>query len=194
MHWPYNIGSSTEYLYGVEGGHHRIPTGNVLLGVSCRTDVGHLPLVQSRPTRTWLRLLARRVRWRDWIGRCVIAALVLPSLGPLPWLLFGAPVEAGAAATHQPHVHDHSSAPHDHGSPSDAPGSPTHPADHDCLACQVLAQLGRCCSLPVPTAPAPQHYPVTGAVALPEAPARLDAPFALTPPARAPPRRAGSDT
>jgi len=137
-----------------------------------------------------LRRTCRRARWRAWIGRYVIAALVLPSLGPLPWLLAGVAVDAHAAVAHHALDHDHTGHGHgDHGNPFDVPGSPTHPADHDCFACQVLAQLGRCCTLPAPAVLAPRDTAAICALLCSEAPVEIPSFFALVPPARAPPPR-----
>ena len=128
------------------------------------------------------------VRWRSWIARYVIVALVLPALGPLPWLVADAAAEAHAAAAHHAHGHDHGhedGAPHHHG-PSSAPGSPAHPDDHNCLACQVLAHLG---ALPASWAPQPQYTLATCAVTCGGALVTLVSSFAPVPPARGPPLR-----
>jgi hypothetical protein len=72
---------------------------------------------------------------------------------------------------------------------SDIPGSPTHPADHDCVQCQVLKHLARCVLA----------QPVAVEVMLPAGcPVRPNAraesqharEVALVPPVRAPPPRA----
>jgi hypothetical protein len=133
-------------------------------------------------------MLNRRSRWRWWIAGYVIAALALPALGPLPWLL--AAVDGGApviAAHEHEHAHGAASHVHHHHDASDVPGSPTHPADHNCFACQVLAHLGRWLAIvaPSPALPWPAASfpapPPARAVALPFAR------FAFKPPARAPP-------
>jgi hypothetical protein len=134
------------------------------------------------------RKLARRVRlrWRFWVAYGVLAGLVWPSLGPLPWI-------AEAAAHHHFVAHaidaddDGAAAPgHHHDDASDIPGSPTHPVDHDCLQCQVLKHLSRCVLLQpgVPDVPLPAGSPVQpSAGSESQYPARI----AALPPARAPP-------
>jgi len=133
------------------------------------------------------RIRSGRARWRLWIACYVIAALVLPALGPLPWMLTGV---GGASHIVAAEPHEHGSAAHvhhDHHDRSDVPGSPTHPSDHNCLACQVLAQLGRCCAWWSPPAVEAAVVPCLLAILFAEAPLRLASRFALTPPARAPP-------
>jgi hypothetical protein len=131
---------------------------------------------------------SRRDRWRSWVAHCALVALVWPSLGTLPWLAmdFGASVHASAhAATGV--AAEAGAAHHDHADASEVPGSPTHPPDHDCFQCQVLAHLARCVLLAAsPSAlPAAPVCPVAPApVVLPHY-ARL---IVVLPPARAPPR------
>lgn len=131
---------------------------------------------------------SRRSRWRGWIAAWVIAGLALTALGPLPWLMTGLGGDSHIVA-HASHEHAHGAAGHvhQHRDASDVPGSPTHPPDHDCLACQVLAHLGRCCALPAP----PSVLPASIA-SFPAIPTRVPVVvpafrFALKPPARAPP-------
>src|SRR5690349_1145539 len=110
---------------------------------------------------------------------------MVPALGPLPWLVMG----LGGTAHIVAHVHEHAGHLHHDGHDrSDVPGSPTHPADHGCLACQVLAQLGRCCALPTPLAlqpPAAASYTVARFA---ESHAPPSSSAGLMPPARAPPQ------
>jgi len=119
----------------------------------------------------------------------MILALVLPALGPVQWLLTGMGGDA-PSAVYDAHDHDQADAGHAHHHPhdrSDVPGSPTHPADHNCLACQVLAQLGRCCALPPTVAPAAPSEPSFHVVRRAEQPLVRVADYALAPPARGPP-------
>jgi hypothetical protein len=134
------------------------------------------------------RRASRRGRWRLWVASYALAALVWPTLGPLPWLdLDLAPDEP--AATLQPALSDTGHALREHRTDaSEIPGSPTHPIDHDCFQCQVLKHLARCVlALPAaPALPALAGAPVAPSLraAAPHAP-RL----AALPPARGPPLR-----
>jgi len=112
--------------------------------------------------------------------------LILPALGPLPWLLTGLGGDAHIVA----HQHQDGSvhhAHHDHHDRSDVPGSPTHSPDHNCLACQVLGQLGRCCAWSTPPLLQPSPAPALLATLSTEKPLPLASSFTLIPPARAPP-------
>jgi len=79
-----------------------------------------------------------------WLACYALAALVWPSLGPLPWIAQSA-LEHGYEADEAAH-HESSAVAgwHHHDDGSDIPGSPTHPLDHDCFQCQVLKHLSRC--------------------------------------------------
>ncbi len=125
--------------------------------------------------------------WRSWVAGYVVATLMLPALGPLPWLLTGLGGDAHIVA-YDVHEHGAAHAHHDHRDRSDVPGSPTHAPDHNCLACQVLAQLTRCCALPAPLVAQSPIAASFFAEAQPEQPLRFAASFTLTPPARAPPK------
>jgi hypothetical protein len=130
----------------------------------------------------------QRRRWRSWIAGYVIATLILPALGPLPWLLTGMGGDAHIVAVEAyPHEHDAGHVHHDHHDRSDVPGSPTHSPDHHCLACQVLAQLTRCCGLSPPLAAPRSTAPSYLAALAPQPSLHPASSFALTPPARAPP-------
>jgi len=145
-------------------------------------------MTRSEPLPS-LRRRSRRLRWRAWVARYVIASLALPALGPLPWLVASFELDAHAAAPHHSHTHDdaHDGHYHHHHHDGDVPGSPTHPADHDCFACQVLAQLARCCELPSLVPPQAPHAPVATTLPRLEPPLRVALAFFLAPPARGPP-------
>jgi len=76
----------------------------------------------------------RFARWRRGVAWCALLALAAPSLGVAPWIALEAASRLQAETAH---------AHHHHGDGSEIPGSPTHPLDHDCLQCQLLAQLAR---------------------------------------------------
>jgi len=133
------------------------------------------------------------VGWRRIVASLALVALVLPSLGALPWI--GADLASGDTAERQSHrvatdedreaLHEHAGH-HDHDL-SDVPGSPLHPVDHDCFPCQVLACLSRCALLP-PAVPVvavipPRPLRPPPAVIAP----RVTVLAALLPPVRAPP-------
>ncbi|HTS20566.1 MAG TPA: hypothetical protein VMN79_02045 [Casimicrobiaceae bacterium] len=139
-----------------------------------------------------LRVLRRRmVRGsRTWVGYAVLAALVWPSLGSLPWA-----VEVAGHADALEHAfdgHDLGEAPedHHHHDASDIPGSPTHPIDHDCPQCQAFKHLSRCALVQpaVPEVPLPAGSPVQPCV--PHESAQIVRRAAL-PPARGPPSLTG---
>lgn len=126
-------------------------------------------------------------RWRSRIAGYLVAALMLPALGPSLWLLAGTAGDTHTVAHHADvdghvgHVHLEG---HDH---SDVPGSPTHPADHDCAACQLLAQLARCCATPSQLVTQPLSVISIVATRPARAPIRMRIDVALPPPSRAPP-------
>jgi hypothetical protein len=144
-------------------------------------------MMRSEPLPTSLRRPSRRRRWRAWVARYLIASLALPALGPLPWLVASFELDAHAAAPQHSHAHDDAHAGHHHHHDGDVPGSPTHPADHDCFACQVLAQLSRCCDLPSSALSQAPHAPVATTLPRVEPPLRVALAFFLAPPARGPP-------
>src|SRR5205823_9914687 len=89
--------------------------------------------------RTAAQSFGRR-RWRAWVARYLLLALIWPAIGPLPWLIdFTSEHEHAGVRAH----HD----------VSEVPGSPTHPDDHNCFQCDVIKHLARCvpsaCAFPV---------------------------------------------
>jgi len=140
---------------------------------------------QSPSSRARTPRAVRRVAARAWIARALLLAFAWASLGPWPWLAIALGDDHHAAVAAHEHdagdVHEHR-----HRDASEIPGAPTHPADHDCLQCQMLAHLARC----IPASPPAVAIPAIDACAvLPWtfAVPRFARAVALLPPVRAPP-------
>ena len=144
-----------------------------------------------RPNPSGRRKLGRR-DWRRIVASFALVALVLPSLGVLPWI--GVDLGAGDIAEHEHHrvaANESGELPdehagHHHHDLSDIPGSPLHPVDHDCFPCQVLAALSRCALLP-PSIPVVAVVPPPPLRPPPVIAPRVTVLAAVLPPVRGPP-------
>jgi hypothetical protein len=144
-------------------------------------------LVDSRIFRTTRASARYRFRggWRSFVAYVALVALAWPSLGSLPWVATAESHHHGV--TQQGAAVDADANDRYYG--FDVPGSPTHPADHDCVPCQVLKHLSRCV---LSQPPAPDLALPTGCAVQPIArvePQRARH-VAFLPPVRAPPPRA----
>ena len=89
----------------------------------------------------WFTLrTSRGARGRALLGAYLLAALIWPAIGPMPWLVDFTPEDRAHAAT-VADAHENRPAHHD---ASEIPGSPTHPDDHNCFQCEVIKHLARC--------------------------------------------------
>ena len=141
------------------------------------------PVNDPRHARQPTRTARPRAKWREWVVLYTFVTVLWPALGPLPWMVANdAPRHAHAVL----HEHGHESAEHAHH--SDVPGSPTHPADHDCAACQVLHCLAHCVVALHESPRVAVQVVLATAHWLPSQPPTV---FAVTPPqpARGPPAR-----
>lgn len=155
----------------------------VLSVISDTRDSMNEPL---RPRKVSVRRSSPCSRWRHLVAPLTLAALVLPSLGALPWIAADFVRDHGIVGQQElSPAADHRDAHHEHNT-SDIPGSPLHPIDHDCFPCKVLAQLSRCALYP-PAILNVAVVPLCPVRPLPIAVLRIAAAVAELPPVRAPP-------
>ena len=80
--------------------------------------------------------------WRLLVAWTVLLGLLWPSLGPWQWIArHAAPAHSGVRHHADADSGGRGDLHHHHADSSDIPGSPMHPADHNCLECQVLMHL-----------------------------------------------------